>query len=148
MLDLITIGDKLKDLRISNSYSQEELSEILLVTRQAISRWEVGNSLPTIDNLIELSKLYKVSFENLLCLDDEVIIDDENIFNGHDRLFIVNSVIESKIKVILEDVFYQFSNNERMMVLKAIKEQKLKYDVNRLFAKLTIEEQKYILMKG
>lgn len=57
-----------------------ELAEKLNVSRQAISRWEVGAAIPSIDNLVVLSKLYCVSVDYLL--NDGIVnfadVSDEN----------------------------------------------------------------------
>ena len=72
-------GDKLSQLRRKAGLSQEELGEQLNVTRQTISKWELGQSKPDTDKLMEISKLLKVDFNQLI--DDEVLIED-NIANG------------------------------------------------------------------
>ena len=57
--------EKLIKLRKQKVLSQEELAEKLNVTRQTISKWELGQSKPDMDKLIEMSKLFEVSLENL-----------------------------------------------------------------------------------
>ena len=56
---------KLINLRKQKSMSQEELAEKLNVTRQTISKWELGQSKPDMDKLLEISKLFEVSVEEL-----------------------------------------------------------------------------------
>lgn len=53
-------------LRTQAGLSQEELSQKLFVTRQAVSRWETGETIPKTDTLKQLSKLYNVSINTLL----------------------------------------------------------------------------------
>ena len=53
-------------LRTQAGLSQEELSQKLFVTRQAVSRWETGETIPNTDTLKQLSKLYDVSINTLL----------------------------------------------------------------------------------
>lgn len=60
---MLTIGDKIRNLRKSHSHSQEDLSELLKVTRQAISKWENNVSLPDIYTLKNLSGIYKVPLD-------------------------------------------------------------------------------------
>lgn len=62
----MTFGEKLLDLRKRNGYSQEELAEKLDVSRQAISRWEMGTAIPDSLNVLHLSKLFQVSTDYLL----------------------------------------------------------------------------------
>lgn len=47
----------LRELRIKNGYSQKELAEKVFVTRQAVSRWEAGETMPNTETLKLLSKL-------------------------------------------------------------------------------------------
>lgn len=61
-----TLGNKLYELRKEAGLSQEELAEKLDVSRQAVSKWECGDSLPDTDNLITISKLFGVSLDELV----------------------------------------------------------------------------------
>ena len=63
---MLNISNKLKELRLSNGYSQEELAEKLTVTRQAVSKWERGEALPDTENLVALALLYKMSLDELV----------------------------------------------------------------------------------
>jgi transcriptional regulator with XRE-family HTH domain len=58
--------DVIRDLRLKMNLSQEELATALYVTRQAVSRWENGETLPNTETLKELSKLFNVSINTLL----------------------------------------------------------------------------------
>ncbi len=60
------LGEKLRKLRIARQLSQEQLADKLQVSRQAISKWELGESIPDTENLILLSKFYGVSIDYLL----------------------------------------------------------------------------------
>ena len=54
------------ELRTKNGFSQDELAEKVFVTRQAVSRWENGETVPNIETLKLLSKLFDVSINTLL----------------------------------------------------------------------------------
>ena len=58
--------DILRNLREKNSLTQEQLAEHLHVTRQAISRWETGETQPNTDTLKQLSQVFNVSINTLL----------------------------------------------------------------------------------
>lgn len=58
--------DKLIKLRKSKGISQEELAEMMDVSRQAISRWELGSTLPDVPNLLKISELFDVSADYLI----------------------------------------------------------------------------------
>ena len=60
------LSEKIVNLRKARNISQEELAEQLGVSRQAVSRWEVGSALPDASNILQLSKLFGVSADYLL----------------------------------------------------------------------------------
>lgn len=60
------IGDKIKNARIQKGYTQEQVSENLLVSRQTISNWENGKSLPDIISIIKMSELYELSLDEMM----------------------------------------------------------------------------------
>jgi transcriptional regulator with XRE-family HTH domain len=62
----MTLGEKLKSARKSASLTQEQLAEKLMVSRQAITKWESDKGMPDIENLKQLSKLLNVSIDYLL----------------------------------------------------------------------------------
>lgn len=62
----MTLGDKLSKLRKENNYTQEQLAEILGVSRQAISKWESNTAYPETDKLLKLGELYNCSMDYLL----------------------------------------------------------------------------------
>lgn len=53
----MTLGEKLSKLRKENNYTQEQLADILSVSRQAISKWESNITYPETDKLIRMSEL-------------------------------------------------------------------------------------------
>ena len=61
-----SLGNKLYELRKKNGLSQEAFADRLGVSRQAVSKWECGESLPDTDNLITISKLFGVSLDELV----------------------------------------------------------------------------------
>lgn len=60
------IGLLIKNLRIKNNMSQNDLARELGIGRENISKWENGVSLPDVENLIIISKIFKVSVDELL----------------------------------------------------------------------------------
>ena len=143
MLDFKAVGDKIHNLRVKEGYSQDKLAEILYVTRQAVSRWELGQTLPSVDNLVELCTLFKVTFEQLLCIDEPAKFSDD-IFEGHSREFVVKSIIDGTLEINLPDKFYLFSPTERLHILRAVKDGRVVCDIKTLSVKLTDEEKTYL----
>ena len=86
--------DIIYELRTKKGLSQEELAEKIFVTRQAVSRWETGETIPNIDTLKLISKFFDVSINTLLGSPRELIceccdmpIDDCNLSREKDGVF-------------------------------------------------------------
>jgi transcriptional regulator with XRE-family HTH domain len=62
----MTLGKRIQELRKKINFSQEQLAEKLEVSRQAISKWELDQSTPDTDKIIQLSYLFQVSTDYLL----------------------------------------------------------------------------------
>ena len=62
----MNIADRLKELRKKAGYSQEQLAEMLNISRQAVSKWESAQGNPDIENLIKLTEIYNVSADYIL----------------------------------------------------------------------------------
>lgn len=63
--DNMEFHEKLMQLRKSKGWSQEELGEQLDVTRQTVSKWELGTTTPEMGKLLELSRLFEISIDEL-----------------------------------------------------------------------------------
>ena len=59
-------GDKLKQYRINEGLSQEQLAEKIGVSRQAITKWETKRGLPDVENMIILAELFKLTLDELV----------------------------------------------------------------------------------
>lgn len=62
----MTIGQKIMQLRNNADISQEQLAEMLGVSRQSISKWEMDQALPQIDKVLQLAEIFRVSTDELL----------------------------------------------------------------------------------
>lgn len=69
-------SEKLQKLRIGENLSQEEFAEIMNVSRQSVSKWELGQSFPEIEKLIDISSYFGVSIDSLV-KDEKEVEDDE-----------------------------------------------------------------------
>lgn len=72
--------EKMMLLRKKSMLSQEQLAEKLDVTRQTVSKWELGQSKPDMDKLTAMCKLFNVSID-VLTNDDEIIDSDTSVKN-------------------------------------------------------------------
>ncbi|TFV23819.1 XRE family transcriptional regulator [Staphylococcus saprophyticus] len=66
------IGLRIKEQRELRNWSQDELAEILNISRQSISKWELNKVYPSIDMLIKMSDLFDVSLDELIKGDKEL----------------------------------------------------------------------------
>lgn len=73
MVNQMTFGEKLKEARKKTGLTQEELAELIGISRAAVAKWETDNGLPDIENLKAVAKLLDVSIDYLL--DDGGSID-------------------------------------------------------------------------
>ena len=67
---MITFKERLKELRIDNSLTQQQLGKMLNATKMAISHWESGHSEPSISQLIILSYFFEVTIDFLVGKED------------------------------------------------------------------------------
>ena len=72
------LNEKLQKLRKQKGLTQEELAEVLFVSRTAISKWESGRGYPNIDSLKAISKLFGVTIDELLSGDELLTIAEED----------------------------------------------------------------------
>lgn len=144
MIDFIAVGNNIASKRKGLNLTQEELASRLFVTRQLVSKWENGTGVPSIDDLLNMSEIFGITIEELLCLDRKIDVDPDDVFAGHERLFVVKSVIDGTMEIDVPENFYRFSQAERMMILKAVKDGTLKTDMANLTPRLTPAEHKFI----
>lgn len=71
----MTLGEKIKKARIENGLTQEQLSERMMVSRQAITKWEADKGIPDVSNLKLLAQLLNVSIDYLLDNGSEIDIN-------------------------------------------------------------------------
>ena len=105
------------ELRTRNGLSQDELAEKIFVTRQAVSRWENGETVPNTDTLKLLSGLFGVSINTLLgsprhlvCQCCGMPLEDEIIGRNKD-----GSLNESYCKWCYADGTYTYSNMDELI---------------------------------
>ena len=72
------VNEKIQYYRKKAGLSQEELAKRLLVSRQTVSLWETGQTLPTLDNLTRLREIFGVSI-------DELLIEEEDLYTVLDK---------------------------------------------------------------
>lgn len=94
--------------------------------------------------VVELSRIFNVSFDDLLCLNESFEVNENDIFKNHDRQLIINWIVSGKLKVNIPDIFYQLSPSERIVVLSKLRDGSITANWNELLPKLTPSELKFI----
>ena len=83
VIDLRATGQNIKSLRVAAGISVRDLQNILGFTNpQAIYKWQNGDCMPTIDNLVILAAVLGVTVDEILIIDGDVGCDGEMSFKG------------------------------------------------------------------
>lgn len=100
---------QLLKLRTEQQLSQTDIANLLFVSRQAVSKWENGDTEPNLDNLIALARILNVSLENLIT----------GSSNPNSLLLTLSHVSKSFSKTVLKDVNLTVHSHERIALLGA-----------------------------
>ncbi|MBQ8132165.1 MAG: helix-turn-helix transcriptional regulator [Bacilli bacterium] len=114
------INEKIYSLRKEHNLSQEELADKLNVSRQTVSKWELGDSCPDFDKIVPLCELFGISTEELLrdrkinegSDEEKTIIDDETP-DVVKALLICSSVFlyfVAVVFILLGEEFFHWNN--------------------------------------
>ena len=121
-MDKEKIGKFLTELRKSKNMTQSDVSKLLYTSRENISKWERGINMPTPDTLLELSKIYDVSVNEILIGERKSDVNQEQIDNFSAVILKETNVKIKKIKkclivvlsilifIIVLFLFYYFLN--------------------------------------
>ena len=107
--------EKLQKLRKEKGYSQEQLADLLDVSRQSVSKWESGTTYPEMDKLLSLCKIFNVSLDELT--NDEITdknIKEKNRSNFSNVVYAILDMINKSIEM--------FKNMDRKNLVKCITE--------------------------
>ena len=98
---------KLIDLRRKNQLSQAGLANKLFVTRQSISKWENGESEPSIDKLISIAEIFNTSLDNLIM----------GNMSDKDKLVSISHINKLYDNQVLNNLSLEIYDNERIALL-------------------------------
>lgn len=94
--------DVILDLRKKYGLSQEEMAQKLFVTRQAVSRWETGETMPNIETLRLISRIFDISINTLV--DESILTDIENDKLNADRFLGFAELYENSRPIVPEQM--------------------------------------------
>lgn len=99
--------EKLQNLRKENNLSQEQLADMLDISRQSVSKWESGTTYPEMDKLIQLSKIFKCSLDDLTNDEIDVTLIKENKKGGMSNLVDTLTNLLNKIFKCLKNMRFR-----------------------------------------
>ena len=72
----MTIGESINKLRTAAGFSQEQFAVLFDVSQQSVQKWESGDSTPSLDKLIQISKQFGVSLDALVLGNDNRVVEE------------------------------------------------------------------------
>ncbi len=124
------LKDKIKELRKSHKYSQQDLADLLGVSRQSVSKWEKGESNPDLAKIMQMSKTFNVSFDEFLADKDP---EEEEAASAKERSAEAKREETAKKRIaeqIREEIRQEFET--RQAEIDAAKEKERQIPFNRL----------------
>ena len=136
----MVFSEKLKTLRKEKNISQEQLAEKIHVSRQAITKWESGNGIPDIENLIAISALFNESIDSLLSEEKSLISKHEFLYESRTE-YDLDSPKKIDLKIgTAHELIIEKTNDEKIQVIAAsnklsflTQQVKVKIDENRRY---------------
>jgi len=99
----MNFGDKVYALRREKGLSQEQLAELLSITRQSVSKWESGGAMPELDKLIAVSDLFGVSVDYLVRDNAAREEQAKNVATAVDNVAVMEQLSEIKQSIKKRD---------------------------------------------
>lgn len=89
------LNEKLQELRKSKGMTQEDLAEVLYVSRTAISKWESGRGTPSIESLKQISAFFSVSIDDLLSAEKVLsLAEQEHKVHQQNQIYLWTGIID------------------------------------------------------
>ncbi len=114
------LGDKIIALRRQLGWSQEQLAEEMGISRQSVSKWESGMSIPDIDKILKLSEIFGVSTDYLLREEIEVAQPSEGNTEVNDGVRQVSAEEASEYMEVVESVSEKIAAGVALFILSPV----------------------------
>lgn len=114
----MNIGEQLKTSRVKSNLTQEEVAEILKVSRQTISNWENERSYPDLIYIVELSDLYDLSLDALIKGDNKMkehLEESTNVVASNKKL--LHAIIINIVLFIVMFITFAFLEINMLIIL-------------------------------
>ena len=116
----MNISEEIKSQRLKNNWTQEQLADILNVSRSTVSSWEVGRNYPDLETIVAISDLFEISLDELLRGDKkmlEQITDDTKIRKNQTKK--INALIAGIVILLLGFLFILYGTIQSQEILNS-----------------------------
>ncbi|MDR3019352.1 MAG: helix-turn-helix domain-containing protein [Treponema sp.] len=126
---MLSIGMKIQEHRVKHGFSQEALADKLGVSRQSVSKWELGLTLPEIDKIMAMSILFSVTTDDLLSMNRSAPFKPNNN-QFHFGVYLIvkdfskskdfyEKLLSSRASIVSPDIFaeFYFGNNRCLSLM-------------------------------
>lgn len=111
------LSQKLQIRRKEMNLTQEEVANKIHVSRQTISNWETGRTLPDIDSLVLISDIYEISLDNLIKEDVKVIKNLNSDIKQAENWFVLSSLLSSALSILISSQSDKLETNIVVLLL-------------------------------
>ena len=115
----MSFGENLQTIRRKNQLSQEGLAEMLGVSRQAVSKWELGEGYPEVDKLLLLSKKLNISIDSLLGGENAAAVSGDGESSGMIRIISPHEGVIINASRVIRSQQYKGGRNSPQFALYA-----------------------------
>ena len=123
----MSFGENLQNIRKKNQLSQEGLAEMLGVSRQAVSKWELGEGYPEVEKLMLLSKKLNISLDSLLVGENVAATSENSKPSDTIRIFSPNEGVTISTSKVTRSQEYKGGKNSPKYALFASDSNDLSY---------------------
>ena len=114
----MSIGEKIYDLRKKKNMSQEELAQVLNVSRQTISKWETGESNPDFDKIVPLCNFFEISTDEFLRGSNPILEEKiESVSKKNKALTFSMCIVIFIVMCILDVVFESMGVHDSIIAI-------------------------------
>lgn len=111
------LSQKLQNRRNEMKLTQEEVAEKIYVSRQTISNWETGRTLPDINSLVLISDVYDISLDNLIKEDNKMIKNLSIDSKQAENWFVFSSLLSNTLSVLISSQSNKLEINIQVLLL-------------------------------
>lgn len=146
MLNLELISKKIIEKRKQRGMTQNELADALYVSRQAVSKWEMGKSLPSLEVLLEMTELFDVTIDYMLDGSELSDHDYQSMFMQYPRESVISRFLNSNhLNEDIKNIFYLLTSKERKQMIDQFIAKQICIDATVLWPHLSMAERKNLI---